>query len=59
MSVQLGDVMSNSVWSCIPAARHLPRDVSAWTETLTEERRQEIVAAAEDAGESTDCIHCW
>ena len=59
MSVQYGDVMNDSVWACIPAARHLPLDASAWTETLTKERRQEIVAAAEDAGEQTDCDTCW
>ena len=58
MSVQYGGVMNDSVWACIPAARHLPSDKTLWTETLSEERCQEIVAAANDATEDPDCMNC-
>ena len=59
MSVQYGGVMGDSVFACIPAARHLPRDALDYTETLTEERCQDIIKAAEDAGEEPECVICW
>ena len=58
VSVQYGAVMSDSVFSRIPATRHLPRNVADYTETFTEEQCQATIKAAKDAGNEPECRTC-